>query len=84
MTMPIIEFVSAWRKSNGSTISAAAATAEALETFAATLRVYALKVIANVEVDEPETSELSRKLLEPLLHWKVAPRSATDMDKTYY
>lgn len=47
---------------------------EALETFAGALRVYALKVTAFVEVDEPETAELSKRLLEPLLNWRSAPR----------
>lgn len=44
--------------------------AEALESFASALRVYALKVTAAVEVDEPETGEASKRLLEPLLHWQ--------------
>lgn len=48
--------------------------AEALEAFAATLRVYALKVTALVDVDQPETAEISMRLLEPLLHYKSAPR----------
>lgn len=47
--------------------------AEALESFAAALRMYALKVTALVEVDEPETSALSARLLDPLLHYKSAP-----------
>jgi len=59
-------------------------TGEALEAFASTLRVYALKVTAHVEVDEPQTGELAKKLLEPLLHWKVAPRTVMDADKTLY
>jgi hypothetical protein len=44
--------------------------AEALESFASALRVYALKVTAAVEVDEPETAEVSKRLLDPLLHWQ--------------
>jgi hypothetical protein len=59
-------------------------TAEALESFASTLRSYALKVTAHVDVDEPPTGALARKLLEPLLHWKMAPRTAMDVDKTLY
>jgi hypothetical protein len=59
-------------------------TGQALESFASTLRVYALKVTAHVEVDEPETGDLAKKLLDPLLHWKLAPRTALDVDKTYY
>ena len=59
-------------------------TGEALESFASTLRVYALKVTAHVEIDEPQTAELANKLLEPLLHWKVAPRTPMDVEKTYY
>jgi hypothetical protein len=51
-----------------------ATVGEALESFSSTLRVYALKVTAHVEVDEPHTAELSSRLLEPLLHWKVIPR----------
>ncbi len=47
---------------------------EALESFSSTLRVYALKVTAHVEVDEPHTGELSTRLLDPLLHWKMSPR----------
>lgn len=42
---------------------------EALESFAAALRVYALKVTAHVEMEEPETADLSNRLLSPLLHW---------------
>ena len=56
---------------------------EALESFASTLRVYALKVTAQVEVDEPHTGELSNQLLEPLLHWKGLPR-APGMETTVY
>jgi hypothetical protein len=59
-------------------------TAQALESFASTLRTYALKVTAHVEVDEPNTAELAKTLLEPLLHWKMAPRTAMDLDKTFY
>jgi hypothetical protein len=52
-----------------------ATVGQALESFGATLRVYALKVTAHVEVDEPETADLSKRLLDPLLHWKGIPRS---------
>jgi hypothetical protein len=45
-------------------------TREALESFASTLRVYALKVTAHVEVDDPRTGELAKKLLGPLLGWQ--------------
>lgn len=48
--------------------------AEALESFASALRVYALKVTAIVEVDEPGTADLSNRLLDPLLHYKSTPR----------
>jgi hypothetical protein len=44
---------------------------EALEGFSSALRVYALKVTAFVEIDEPETAALSKKLLAPLLTWRV-------------
>lgn len=60
--------VGAWDKG-------ALSVGEALEAFAAALRIYALKVTAFVEVDEPETGELSKRLLEPLLNWRSAPRS---------
>jgi len=60
----------------------ALSVAEALDGFAAALRVYALKVTANVEVDEPETGALSKRLLEPLLHWKTTPR--TDIELTLH
>jgi hypothetical protein len=43
---------------------------EALERFASALRVYALKVTAHVEVEEPETAVLAKALLDPLLTWK--------------
>jgi hypothetical protein len=59
-------------------------TAEALERFASVLRVYALKVTALVEVDEPETAALAKSLLDPLMHWKMAPRTALDVERTYY
>jgi hypothetical protein len=49
-------------------------TREALDAFGSSLRVYALKVTANVEVDEPQTGVLSNKLLAPLLHWQSNPR----------
>jgi hypothetical protein len=52
---------------------------EALETFAATLRVYALKVTAMVDVDHPGTADLSMRLLEPLLHYRSAPRLDTEL-----
>jgi len=32
------------------------------------------KVTAFVEVDEPETGELSKRLLEPLMRYKANPR----------
>jgi hypothetical protein len=57
-------------------------TREALEGFASTLRVYALKVTAHVEVDEPETGALSKRLLEPLLGWQVTPRAPGEPDRT--
>ncbi|APR81030.1 Hypothetical protein A7982_06377 [Minicystis rosea] len=52
----------------------ARSVAEALEGFGSALRVYALKVTAFVEIDEPETAALSQRLLEPLLHWSASPR----------
>jgi hypothetical protein len=42
---------------------------EALEGFVSALRVYALKVTAQVEIEDPETADLSNRLLSPLLHW---------------
>ena len=59
-------------------------TAQALERFASALRVYALKVTAQVEVDEPETGELAKRLLDPLMHWKMGPRTVLDAERTYY
>jgi hypothetical protein len=56
---------------------------EALEGFASTLRVYALKVTAVVEVDEPETAALSKRLLEPLLSWRSSPRPWGDGELTF-
>jgi hypothetical protein len=53
-------------------------TREALESFASTLRMYALKVTASVELDEPETAVLAKKLLEPLLHWQGSPKTPGD------
>jgi len=50
-------------------------TREALDGFAATLRVYALKVTAFVEVDEPQTGVLAKRLLDPLLRWDVVSRA---------
>lgn len=50
--------------------------AEALESFASTLRVYALKVTATVEVDQPATADQSMRLLEPLLHYETSQFSA--------
>jgi hypothetical protein len=64
----------------GSGEGAAKSVGEALETFASTLRVYALKVTAHVEVDEPHTAELANRLLDPLLHWRTAPRTAGILD----
>jgi hypothetical protein len=58
--------------------------AVALESFVSTLRVYALKVTANVEVDEPGTAELSKRLLEPLMHWRVNPRSVLEGEPTLH
>ena len=52
---------------------------EALEGFTAALRVYALKVTAHVEVDDPRTGDLSHALLEPLLTWR-SPRTSVDGD----
>lgn len=52
----------------------APSVAEALESFVSALRVYALKVTAFVEVDEPETAALSKRLLDPLLRWRNSPR----------
>lgn len=43
---------------------------EALDGFAAALRVYADKVTAHVEVEAPETTALAKLLLEPLLTWR--------------
>jgi len=61
-----------------------ASVGAALESFGATLRVYALKVTAHVEVDEPQTAELSRRLLEPLLSWKGLPRMPGAGEQTLY
>jgi hypothetical protein len=66
----------------GPAASGAPSVAEALDGFAAALRVYALKVTAYVEVDEPETAALSKRLLEPLMHWKTSPR--VDMELTLH
>ncbi len=68
----------------GPTTAGAPSVAEALESFAAALRVYALKVTAYVEVDEPETATLSKRLLDPLLHWKTSPRSGQDVELTLH
>jgi hypothetical protein len=59
-------------------------TAQALERFASVLRVYALKVTAQVEVDEPATATLAKRLLDPLMHWKMAPRTVLDVERTFY
>jgi hypothetical protein len=66
----------------GPAATGASSVAEALDGFAAALRVYALKVTAFVEVDEPETGALSKRLLDPLLHWKTSPR--TDIELTLH
>ena len=58
---------------------------EAMEAFVSSLRMYALKVTAYVEVDEPGTAQLSNTLLEPLLHWRVSPRPLpSEVEKTGY
>jgi hypothetical protein len=54
---------------------------EALDAFGSALRVYALKVTANIEVDEPETGVLSNKLLAPLLHWQSNPRPGSEGER---
>jgi hypothetical protein len=59
-------------------------TAQTLERFASVLRVYALKVTAQVEVDEPATAALAKLLLDPLMHWKMAPRTVLDVERTFY
>jgi hypothetical protein len=58
----------------GAKDSGATSVGEALEGFAGALRVYTLKVTAFVEVDEPETGALSKRLLDPLMHYKANPR----------
>jgi hypothetical protein len=68
----------------GKTEGSGPTTREALESFVSTLRIYALKVTAYVEVDEPHTGDLAHKLLAPLMNWRVAPRTAMDGEKTYY
>ena len=55
----------------GAADPSARSVAEALESFGAALRIYALKVTAFVEVDEPDTAALSQRLLAPLLHWSA-------------
>jgi hypothetical protein len=60
------------------------AVLHALESFASTLRAYALKVTANVEVDAPSTGVLAKRLLEPLLSWQTVPRSLPDAELTIY
>ena len=54
-----------------------------LESFASTLRMYALKVTASVELDEPHTAELAKKLLGPLLHWHGSTRAAPDSTRLF-
>jgi hypothetical protein len=56
-------------------------TREALDSFASTLRIYALKVTAYVEVDDPATGQLAKTLLEPLLTWQGTPRG--EVDRTF-
>jgi hypothetical protein len=51
-------------------------TREALDAFGGALRIYALKVTAYVEVDEPQTGLLAKRLLAPLLHWQGASHPA--------
>lgn len=61
------------------------AVLQALESFASTLRNYALKVTAHVEVDDPGTGALAKRLLEPLLSWRTIPRgSVPDGELTLY
>ncbi len=66
----------------GASTDARTTVGEALDAFASTLRVYALKVTAHVEVDEPETAELSTRLLDPLLNWKGIPRAPGMLPET--
>lgn len=67
------------RKPGAANATGTTSVGEALEGFAAALRVYALKVTAFVEVDEPETGELSKRLLEPLMHYKANPRMDVEL-----
>ena len=61
------------------------AVLKALESFASTLRNYALKVTAHVDVDDPGTGALAKRLLDPLLSWRTAPRgSVPDGELTMY
>jgi hypothetical protein len=68
----------------GATEGGKLSTRDALESFASALRVYALKVTAYVEVDEPTTGALANRLLAPLLHWQGAAARGVDGERTYY
>jgi hypothetical protein len=58
---------------------------EALEAFVSALRVYALKVTAYVEVDEPETAALAKALLEPLMTWQGRSKpGGLETETTWY
>jgi hypothetical protein len=65
----------------GAQVGGMPAVAEALERFVSTLRVYALKVTAHIEVDEPGTADMAMTLLEPLLHWRAR---VADVERTAY
>lgn len=58
----------------------AAGLSEALESFVAALRVYARKMMVHVELESPDTAELSNRLLEPLLHWQTNSRAVFESD----
>ena len=61
------------RKGAGKGVVSQPAVHDALFTFTAALRVYALKVTAHVDVEEAETAALANALLKPLMSWRSGP-----------
>ncbi|MFO0762163.1 MAG: hypothetical protein U0359_37335 [Byssovorax sp.] len=61
------------RKAAGKAPAVHASVQEALAAFTAALRAYAVRVTAQVEVEEAETATLANALLEPLLTWRSGP-----------
>jgi hypothetical protein len=57
---------------------------EALDGFVSALRIYAVKVTAHVDLEQPQTAALAKTLLDPLMMWQSAKMGGFEGETTLH